>query len=86
MPAGMSTFTWRSSAVIPRPSQVWQGVSAIRPSPLHLSHSAVRTIWPKRVRWTCWIWPWPRHLSQVTIGVPGSAPLPWQVSHSTVAS
>ena len=25
-------------------------------------------------------------LSQVTIGVPGSAPLPWQVSHSAVAS
>ena len=30
--------------------------------------------------------PRPLHLSQVTIGVPGSAPLPWQVSHSAVAS
>ena len=82
----MSTFTCRCAAIIPRPEQVWHGGSAIRPSPPHLSHSAVRTIWPKRVRWTAWIWPAPRHLSQVTIGVPGSAPLPWQVSHSAVAS
>ena len=71
---------------MPRPSQVWQGCSAIRPSPPHLSHSAVRTIWPKRVRWTAWICPAPLQRSQVTIGVPGSAPLPWQVSHSAVAS
>ena len=86
MPAGMSTFTRRWLTTIPRPSHVWQGVSAIRPSPPHLSHSAVRTIWPKRVRWTCWIWPAPRQRSQVTIGVPGSAPLPWHVSHGAVAS
>jgi hypothetical protein len=86
IPAGTLTSTRRGETVIPRPSHVWHGVSATRPSPPHWSHSAVRTIWPKRVRWTAWIWPAPPQRGQVTIGVPGSAPLPRQVSHVAVAS
>ena len=62
------------------------GDSAMRPSPPQVSQIAVRTSWPKRVRATRWVWPEPWQVGQATIGVPGSAPLPRQVSHSTVAS
>jgi hypothetical protein len=45
----------------------------------------VRTSWPNAVRATRWSWPVPSQFEQVTIGVPGSAPLPWQVPHSAAA-
>ena len=58
----------------------------MRPSPSHWSQTAVRTSWPNAVRATRWCWPEPWQRGQVTIGVPGSAPLPLQVGHSAAAS
>ena len=86
MPAGTSTSTFWRRTSIPRPPQVSHGDSATRPSPPQVSQIAVRTSWPKRVRATFCVWPEPWQVGQATIGVPGSAPLPRQVSHSTVAS
>jgi hypothetical protein len=86
MPAGTSMRTVRSSIRCPPPPQTPQGCSGTRPSPPHTSHSPVRTSWPKRVRATVCSWPVPWQREHVTIGVPGSAPLPLQCSHRTSAS
>ena len=72
----------RLAGAVARP----QGCSGTRPSPPQTSHTAVRTSWPKRVRETAWSWPEPWQRAHVTIGVPGSAPLPWQRSQRTSTS
>ena len=56
------------------------GSRGTRPSPWHTSHAAARTTWPNGVRETARSWPVPSQRAQVSIGVPGSAPLPWQCS------
>ena len=66
-----------------RRAQTAHGCSGTRPSPPQTSQTAVRTSWPKRVRETACSWPEPWQRAQVTIGVPGSAPLPWQCSQRT---
>ena len=63
-----------------------QGVSATRPSPPQTSHTVARTTCPNGVRDTARSWPLPPQRSQVTIGVPGSAPFPWQRSQGAIAS
>ena len=63
---------------MPAPSHSLHGVSGIRPSPSHWSQIDVRTSWPNAVRATRWCWPVPSQRGQSMIGVPGSAPLPWQ--------
>ena len=71
---------------MPAPSHSEHGVSGMRPSPPHTSHTAVRTSWPNAVRATRWCWPVPSHVAHATIGVPGSAPLPLQRGHIAAAS
>ena len=73
------------SAQAPRPSQASQGSSGILPSPLQVGHADWRIIWPNGVRVTCCTAPCPPQVSQVRIGVPGSAPFPWQCSQRVTA-
>jgi hypothetical protein len=82
----MSTEIRRSAAVRPRPRHSRHGVRATDPSPPQVSHTAARTIWPKAVRDTARSCPAPPQRSQVSIGVPGSARLPWQRSQRVTAS
>jgi len=86
MPAGMSTFSVVRLARRPRPWHSRHGRSAMRPSPPQVSHAIVRTTWPNGVRVTAWRWPVPLQRSQLTMGVPGSAPLPLQCSQRAIAS
>ena len=55
------------------------GCLGTRPSPSQVSQTVARTTWPNGVRVTARSWPAPPQRSHVSIGVPGSAPLPWQV-------
>ena len=82
----MSTETFLRSTLRPRPRHSWHGFLATRPSPPQTSQAAARTTWPNGVRETARSWPVPPHLAQVSIGVPGSAPLPWQCSQRSTAS
>jgi hypothetical protein len=75
----MSTFTRCSSITMPSPPQVSHGSVGTRPSPPQTSHTAERTSWPNAVRETAWSCPVPPQREHVSIGVPGFAPLPWQV-------
>jgi len=84
--AGTSTFSFRRRAVRPRPRHSVHGSRAILPSPAHASHTTARTIWPNGVRDTERSWPVPSQRGQVSIGVPGSAPLPLQCSQREIAS
>ena len=86
MPAGTSTVTERSPTTRPRPRHSAHGLTATRPSPPQASQTTVRIIWPNGVRVTAWSRPAPPHFEQVSIGVPGSAPLPRQCSQRTTAS
>ena len=86
MPAGTSIDSSRFTAWLPRPSHSVHGVWATLPSPSHTSHAAARTIWPKAVRVTARRRPVPPQRSQVSMGVPGSARLPWQRSQGATAS
>ena len=86
MPAGTSTPTVRVAITMPLPRQSAHGWVAMRPSPPHASQATVRMTWPKGVRATAWRRPAPPQRSQVSIGVPGSAPLPWQCSQRSTAS
>ena len=87
MPAGhVDVQRARLAQLALRRAQTEHGCSGTRPSPPQTSQTAVRTSWPKRVRETAWSWPEPWQRAQVTIGVPGSAPLPWQCSQRTSAS
>ena len=63
-----------------------RAASATRPSPWQTSQTTVRTICPNGVRVTACSCPAPPQRSQVSIGVPGSAPLPWQCSQRSTAS
>ena len=63
-----------------------QGVSGIFPAPPQASQTTPRTICPNGVRVTWRSSPAPPQRSQVAIGVPGSAPLPWQCSQAPTAS
>jgi hypothetical protein len=77
----------RAPADLPAaPVAVAQGVCATRPSPPQASHATWRTTWPNGERVTAWRIPEPPQRSHVSIGVPGSAPLPWQFSHGSTAS
>ena len=58
----------------------------MRPSPPQVSQACSRTSWPNAVRVTARILPAPLHVGQVSIGVPGSAPFPWQCSHTSTSS
>ena len=69
----------------PSPPQTVHGVSAILPSPPQVGQGVARTICPKGVRVACRTCPAPPQVPQVVIGVPGSAPLPWQCSQRTTA-
>ena len=71
---------------MPSPPHSSHGSRAMRPSPPQVSQIAVRTIWPKAVRETACSWPEPWQRGQVSIGVPGLAPLPWQVWQRARAS
>ena len=63
-----------------------QGCVGTRPSPPHASQTTLRTICPNGVLVTaCWC-PAPPQRLQVSIGVPGSAPLPRQCSQRATAS
>jgi hypothetical protein len=86
IPGGTSTRSVRRRTSRPRPSQRSHGCSAMRPSPRQTSHGTWRMTCPKAERVTACSTPTPPHRSQVTIGVPGSAPLPEQCSHSSTAS
>ena len=68
----------------PRHSE--HGVSATLPSPPQTSQATARTTCPNGVRETARSWPEPPQRSQVSIGVPGSAPLPWQRSQASTTS
>ncbi len=57
-----------------------------RPSPSQTSQTIVRIICPNGVRVTACSCPAPPQRSHVSIGVPGSAPLPWQCSQRSTAS
>ena len=86
MPAGMSIDSSRFTASLPRPWHSVHGVWATLPSPWHTSHAVARTICPNAVRVTACRRPVPPQRSHVSIGVPGSARLPWQRSHGATAS
>ena len=86
IPAGTSTVSLRFPARRPRPRHSPQGCLAVRPSPWQVSQTTVRIIWPKGVRVTACSWPAPPQRAHVSIGVPGSAPLPWQCSQRSTAS
>jgi hypothetical protein len=86
MPAGTSTLTVRVTTSRPRPSHRVQGSSATLPSPPQTSHVTVRATWPNAVRLTACRMPLPAQRSHVVIGVPGSAPFPWQRSQRSTAS
>ena len=68
------------------PLQTLHGSRATLPSPWQTSQAVVRIIWPNGVRDTARSWPLPWQRGHVSIGVPGSAPLPRQCSHSSTAS
>ena len=72
--------------VRPLPLQTSQGCSGILPLPPQVSQGAARTICPNGVRVTWRSSPAPPQRSQVVIGVPGSAPLPWQCSQAPTTS
>ena len=76
----------RRAVTWPAPRQTRHGSVGMRPSPWQRSHTTVRTIWPSSVWLTLCSWPAPPQRSQVSIGVPGSAPLPWQRSQRSIAS
>ena len=82
MPAGTSTLTFGRSTLRPRPRHTLHGSRATFPSPWHTSQTAVRITWPNGVRVTALSCPLPWQREQVSIGVPGSAPLPRQCSHT----
>ena len=63
-----------------------QGVSAILPSPPQRRRRPRGPSGRTAVRVTWRSWPAPPQRSQVRIGVPGSAPLPWQCSQAPTAS
>ena len=65
----------------PEPRHTPHGVCAMRPSPPQRSQACVRTTWPNTVRAIDCSWPVPSQRGQVSIGVPGSAPFPWQCEH-----
>ena len=56
------------------------------PSPPHRSQTVERTSCPNAVRVTARSWPDPPQRGHVSIGVPGSAPLPWQRGQVSTAS
>ena len=74
------------AGVRPLPPHSAHGVSGILPAPPQASQATPRTICPNGVRATWRSWPAPPQRSQVAIGVPGSAPLPWQCSQAPTAS
>jgi len=86
IPAGTSMLTACVSTSRPRPSQRVQRFSATLPSPPQTSQLTVRATWPKGVRLTACRMPLPPQRAQVLIGVPGSAPLPWQRSQRSTTS
>ena len=86
IPGGTSTSKVRWLTTRPRPAHSSHGVSGTLPSPPQASQAAVRITWPKAVRATSRSWPVPPHVSQVRMGVPGSAPLPRQCSQVPIAS
>ena len=53
---------------------------------MQTSHTWLRTIWPNAVRATVRSSPVPSQRPHVSIGVPGSAPLPLQRSHGPTRS
>src|SRR3954462_227687 len=86
IPAGMSTSSVRVAATRPRPRHSEHGTVGTRPSPPQVSHTWVRTSWPNAVRETARSWPAPPQRLQVSIGVPGSAALPWQRGQRSTTS
>ena len=76
-----------SRTIRPSPPHSSQGcLRDLCPAPPQVGQAPVRTSWPKAVRRTSRSSPAPPHVSQVRIGVPGSAPLPRQRSQVETAS
>ena len=86
IPAGTSTENFARSTLRPLPRQDLHGSRGTRPSPWQASQAAARTTCPNGVLATVRSWPAPPQREQVSIGVPGSAPLPRQCSHSATTS
>ncbi len=83
IPAGMLTWSRRSSRSLPSPLQAWHGVETTRPSPLQRGQAVMFTIWPRIVCETRRRSPVPLHSGHRSGSLPGSAPEPAQVGHVT---
>ena len=64
----------------PAPSQVAQGEVTILPLPWQRG----QVCWIEKKPCCMRTWPWPWQVGQVVGEVPGLAPVPWQVSHSSI--
>ena len=78
MPAGTSTDDSCASHLVAAAAAQLARRRGIRPRPPQRSQVGVRTTCPKTVRDTACSWPVPPQRGQVSISVPGSAPLPPQ--------
>jgi hypothetical protein len=65
----------------PAPPQSRQGSGMILPLPWHFG----QVCWIEKKPCCMRTWPWPPQVGQVLGWVPGLAPLPWQVPHSSTA-
>src|SRR5215208_1757084 len=81
-PAGTVMFTFFRDRTSPAPPQVGQRSVGTWPRPRHIGHGRLtaKLPWPKETV------PRPLHSGQVLSVAPGAAPLPLQVSHSSVTS
>jgi hypothetical protein len=78
MPAGIATWSVRSSRTRPSPPHSVHGLDTIRPSPRHRLQATMFTICPRIVCATRRFSPLPLHSGHVSGSVPGSPPEPSQ--------
>ena len=79
MPAGILTSRVFCFLTLPWPWQVTHGSGMILPVPRQCGQVCCTLKKP----WRICTWPWPWQVAQVLAVVPGLAPVPWQVSHSS---
>ena len=85
-PAGIFTVSVRRERTRPSPEHSRHGSGMIVPKPRQAAHGRMVRISPRNDRCTCTVSPRPPQVSQVFGLVPGAAPSPWQVVHSTAVS
>src|SRR3989344_4434548 len=86
IPAGMFTEIFFLFLSRPPPPHTGQGSSAISPAPWHFAHVFCVEMVPKKVFLECLSIPLPWHWPHSVFFVPGLAPLPLQLPHSSTLS